>query len=125
VASITSHGGQLMIHTLPSALHDVRHLGRALGLLPATSAGGEVLLLQTGNPQVFTGRRWSKAVAYVALSQLALDSLGGTGRMPAEGEAVIEFMREHEDQWRLTDLSQWASEPGQSSRLPGGDSGQP
>ncbi|MCA1672053.1 MAG: hypothetical protein LC799_07575 [Actinobacteria bacterium] len=39
-------------------------------------------------------------VAIVGLSQLVLDCLSGPGRMPAEGEALIEWMGNHEDDWR-------------------------
>lgn len=39
-------------------------------------------------------------VPIVGLSQLVLDCLSGPGRLPAEGEALLEWMTNHEDEWR-------------------------
>jgi hypothetical protein len=109
VAPLTAGGGQVMVHVANHSDDDIHHLQRMLGLLPSVSTGGEVLLLRTASPSVFIGRRVMDGVPYVALSQLVLDSLGGTGRMPAEGEAVIEYMARHEDEWRLGDVARWST----------------
>jgi hypothetical protein len=49
---------------------------------------------------VFEGTRELHGVPHVALSQLVLDSLSGPGRMPAEAEKVLEYMIDHESDWR-------------------------
>ncbi len=41
---------------------------------------------------------------YVAPSQTAVDCLTGNGRMPSEGEAVIEWMANNEAKWRKASL---------------------
>ncbi|MHB1783025.1 MAG: hypothetical protein ACYCTE_10110 [Acidimicrobiales bacterium] len=43
-------------------------------------------------------------VTYVAPSQAAADCLTGNGRMPAEGEALLQWMTENESLWRLDKL---------------------
>ncbi|MGZ3142810.1 hypothetical protein ACVDFE_12590 [Lentzea chajnantorensis] len=91
-------GGQLMLH-VEAGPHTPDHWADRLGLLRAD--GGDVLLLRAHDRVVFEGTRNVQGVPYVALSQLALDSLAGPGRMPAEGEKVLEHMIEHEQEWRL------------------------
>ena len=49
---------------------------------------------------MFLGSRPDDDVRYVALSQAAADLLGSPGRGPAEGEALIDWMKEHEEVWR-------------------------
>ncbi len=77
---------------------------RAAGLLPA-DRGADVVLLravdasQTDRPRIVDG------VTQVGLSQLVLDCLAGNGRLPAEGEAVLGWMRDHVNDWRLPDLA--------------------
>ncbi|MGH9304536.1 MAG: hypothetical protein ACRDZ5_09015, partial [Acidimicrobiales bacterium] len=39
-------------------------------------------------------------IAWAAPSQVAIDCLAGTGRMPSEGEALIRWMGENESEWR-------------------------
>jgi len=43
-------------------------------------------------------------VTYVADSQVAADCLTGTGRMPAEGQALLEWMLANESRWRIDNL---------------------
>lgn len=40
-------------------------------------------------------------IAYAALPQVAVDCLTGPDRMPAEGEALLEWMAANEESWRL------------------------
>ena len=102
-------GGQLMIHVEDSSPSGLLHVQRTLGLLPTTtSVGGDVLLLRSASPSIFIGRRMVHGAPHVALSQLALDCLGGTGRMPAEGEAVVDYMIRNEAQWQLPTLEAWS-----------------
>jgi hypothetical protein len=102
-------GGQLMIHVEDDTPAGLSRAAAALGLLPAR-AGGDVLLLRSAGSTAFLGLRDVRGVRQVAPSQLVLDSLGGTGRMPAEGEAVIKHMLADESRWRLPDLQTWADD---------------
>jgi hypothetical protein len=111
VAPLTIGGNQLMIHVKDASDDVIKTLGRSLRLLPSQSSSGRVLLLRSAGTGPFIGRRWLEGVPYVGLSQLALDSLGGTGRMPAEGEAVVDFMAQNEAAWRLDDLAAWGMDP--------------
>jgi len=52
---------------------------------------------------------WSRldrddGIHYVVPSQAAADCLTGTGRMPAEGEALLAWMVENEEGWRVPSL---------------------
>jgi hypothetical protein len=53
---------------------------------------------------VFERPRLIDGVPHVALSQLAIDCLSGPGRMPAEGEAVLDYMVQTENSWRVNRL---------------------
>ena len=89
-------GGQLMLYVAG----DFDAVQTGLGLLP-TSEGADVLLVRPKDDVVFTGTRIVDGLSHVALSQLALDCLSGTGRMPAEGEAVISYLAVNESNWRV------------------------
>ena len=78
-------------------------LAKSLGVLP-TSEGGDVALIRPENPNVFINLLEQKTVPRVATSQVAIDSLSGNGRMPSEGEALIEWMAANEEQWRFSSL---------------------
>lgn len=83
---------------------DVNEAARALGLLPADD-GANVTLLRP-----FDGVVWARAsiaddTGYAAPSQVAVDCLTGNGRMPAEGEALLEWMTSNETRWRAPSLS--------------------
>lgn len=75
-------------------------LATELGLLP-TDAGADTVLIQPENDVVFTGCEPEGGIAWAAPSQVAIDCLSGSGRMPSEGEAVVEWMHEDERRWRL------------------------
>lgn len=74
-------------------------LATSLDLLPADE-GADVSLVIPPDDGVFTGSSISDGVRWVAPSQVAVDCLGGVGRMPQEGEAVLEWMIEDEGVWR-------------------------
>lgn len=78
-------------------------LARRLGLLP-TSEGGDVALVRPENPNVFINLREEQTVPRVAASQVAIDCLSGNGRMPSEGEALIDWMAGNENEWRRSSL---------------------
>lgn len=78
-------------------------LAQRLGLLP-TSEGGDVALVRPENPNVFINLREQQTVPRVAASQAAIDCLSGNGRMPSEGEALIDWMANNEKEWRSSSL---------------------
>lgn len=51
------------------------------------------------------------SLQYVAPSQMVVDCLSGTGRMPSDGEALIEWMLEDESRWRLGSLRDLDTSP--------------
>src|SRR5262249_61758233 len=75
VAPVTS-GGQLVLYVEHDAANPIR---RELGLLGPVSGGADVMLLRPPDPVVFERRRTVDYLPYVALSQLAIDSLAGPG----------------------------------------------
>jgi hypothetical protein len=76
-----------------------------LKLLPSDS-GANVILLRPFDTVVWRRDIWIDDIRYVAPSQAAVDCLTGNGRMPAEGEALINWMTENESEWRDQPLSQ-------------------
>ncbi len=70
-----------------------------LGVRPVES-GANVLLVQPFDPVVFDRTTEAGGVRYAAPSQVAADLLTGPGRSPAEGEALLEWMRENQHVWR-------------------------
>ena len=92
-------------------------IAEELQLLP-TSEGANVAILTPFDPIVWKGASRSDAqtftindgVTFAAPSQIAIDCLTGNGRMPAEGEAVLEWMTDNEDAWRLQVLPTWTEE---------------
>lgn len=79
-------------------------LARTLDLLPADQ-GSNVVLLQPYDPVVWQRTTTTDGITYVADSQAAADCLTGTGRMPAEGQALLEWMLGNEGAWRLESLA--------------------
>ncbi len=77
----------------------------ALGLLPADQ-GANVVLLRPFDSVVWERPVWENRIRYVAVSQAAVDCLTGNGRMPAEGEALVDWMVENEPQWRLNGIDE-------------------
>lgn len=100
-------GGQLMIYVPPDPRLNgaLDRIANDLGLL-RTEIGADVLMLRATNEIVFKGVRQVEGIPYVALSQLAIDSLGGTGRMPAEGEELLIYMTRNEEKWRARSLNE-------------------
>ncbi|MFJ6785296.1 hypothetical protein [Streptomyces yangpuensis] len=92
-------GGQLMLYV--ASWLNADDAADELGLLPVAE-GADVLLLN--EPDSFVRRRseFVDGVQYVAPSQAALDCLAGPGRMPAEGEALLEFMEAYPEEWRAS-----------------------
>jgi len=78
-------------------------LAHDLDLLPAEE-GANVILLRPFDPVVFDRGDTEEGLRYAAPSQVAVDCLGGNGRMPAEGEALLEWMAAEEPRWRAPSL---------------------
>lgn len=74
-----------------------------LELIP-TDEGANVVLLKPFDPVVWERTSVEAGVRYVAPSQVAVDCLTGNGRMPAEGEAILQWMTDNEELWRQTAL---------------------
>ena len=77
---------------------------RELGLLP-TDEAADVVLLWPSNERVVDDPWTEDGVRFVNLPQLAVDCLGGSGRMPSEGEALIEWMQANADDWQYPSLA--------------------
>ncbi|MGI8752560.1 MAG: type IV toxin-antitoxin system AbiEi family antitoxin [Acidimicrobiales bacterium] len=86
---------------------DPRTVAEALGLIPADQ-GANITILMPFDPVVWERTSVVDGVTYVAPSQAAADCLTGNGRMPAEGDAVLQWMIESESMWRLDKLPETA-----------------
>jgi hypothetical protein len=73
--------------------------GEQLEIVPAES-GANVILLEPYDEVVFIRTRIVLGTAAVALPQCAVDLLTGSGREPAQGDALITWMAENEHAWR-------------------------
>lgn len=74
-------------------------LASDLGLRPVES-GANVILAAPRSPVVFERTSIWRDVTIVAPSQAVADLLGGPGRNPAEGEFLLDWMKENPDAWR-------------------------
>ena len=83
--------------------NDIDGTAKALGLKP-TAKDADVVLMSPFDPVVWDRRMKAGGLSYVAISQRAIDCLTGIGQMPEEGEALVEWMLEHEKSWRLPSL---------------------
>ncbi|WP_051385371.1 hypothetical protein [Actinokineospora inagensis] len=94
-------GGALMLYVRASPLiEDVR---KDLALMRAREVNdADVLLLVSPDSAVFIRPEASlfNGLLGVGISQLALDCLSGPGRMPAEAEELLAWMRGNEHAWR-------------------------
>lgn len=88
----------LVVYTM-----DPRALSDELELLPA-DAGADTVLIRPENDVAFARASRDGGMAWAAPSQVAIDCLAGTGRMPSEGEALIGWMRENESTWRYPSI---------------------
>jgi hypothetical protein len=74
-------------------------LANQLGLVPADT-GWNVVLMVPRSP-VVSARTWTRGgLTYCAPSQVAADCLSGPGRMPSEGQALLDWMDANADRWR-------------------------
>lgn len=66
-----------------------------------TDAGANVLLVEPVDGLVFDRTREAGGLTVVALSQCVVDLLTGSGREPAQADALMSWMAEDEDAWRI------------------------
>ena len=83
---------------------DLDQASGTLSLLPATE-GSNVVLLRPFDPVVWQRTDAENGITFVAPSQAAVDCLTGNGRMPQEGEALIDWMVANESTWRVPSLA--------------------
>lgn len=81
-----------------------QRLATTLELLPA-DRGANVVLLEPYDPVVWRRTAVADGVTYAADSQAVVDCLTGMGRMPAEGQALLDWMLANESVWRADDLA--------------------
>ena len=79
---------------------DPETAAQSLGLRPADT-GGNVLLVRPFDPVVFERAEYDDGIRYARVTQVLLDLIKGPGRGPAEAEALLEWMRDNEDRWKL------------------------
>ena len=71
--------------------------------LRPVDTGANVLLIEPFDPVVFERPQYlspGAEIAYCRESQVAADMLTSPGRAPAEGEELLRWMSENEDEWR-------------------------
>ncbi len=74
---------------------------QSLGLRPAET-GGNTLLVRPFDTVVFERAEYDDGITYSRVTQVLLDLMKGPGRGPAEAEALLEWMRDNEDSWKLS-----------------------
>ena len=74
---------------------------QSLGLRPAET-GGNVLLVIPFDPVAFERAEYDDGITYARVTQVLPDLMKGPGRGPAEAEALLEWMRDNEDIWKLS-----------------------
>jgi hypothetical protein len=80
-------------------VNHVADAARLLGLREAES-GANVCLVAPRDSFVFERTIEQDGLVFAAPSQVAADLLSSPGRGPAEAEALIEWMKMHEEVWR-------------------------
>ena len=89
---------------------DPERLADMLRLLP-TRTGGNVITARPYDPIVYE-RTWQQdGLVFASIAQVAIDCLTGFSRMPAEGEALLAWMRQRAPRWQSPSLAEAASLP--------------
>lgn len=65
-----------------------------------SSAATNLLVIEPADDTPFVRSLDGDGVRYAAFSQVAVDLLGGPGRMPEEGDALLDWMAANEVRWR-------------------------
>lgn len=98
-------GGPLYLY-VPAGPHMIDEVSKRLRLLRvdqvanSTVSGADVIMIQPPDRTPFLRPQEIDGIPAVGYSQLVLDCLSGPGRMPAEGEAVLEWMDNNLEAWR-------------------------
>jgi hypothetical protein len=98
-------GGPLYLY-VPPGPHVIDEVTKSLRLLRTDqtmnkSLGtADVILFQPPDNTPLLRTQQVDGIEAVGYSQLVLDCLSGPGRMPAEGEAVLEWMDNNVEAWR-------------------------
>jgi hypothetical protein len=118
IAPVTT-GGQLMAYVNVDSRGELERLGEQAGLLHV-GQGANVVLLKPADPPTLAPAPASASalralsdttLQFAPPSQVALDCLTGPGRMPAEGEAVVQELLKQAD-WRPPGLPRdWTMQP--------------
>jgi hypothetical protein len=82
---------------------DADDFARRYELMPAQQGANVVLLRAADKSQLDRPRQVADKL-HVGVSQLAIDLLAGNGRLPEEGEAVLDWMAGHPAGWQLPRL---------------------
>jgi hypothetical protein len=83
-------------------VHSIPEFAARAELMPTTS-GANVVLLEPSSPSQIDRPRLLEGIPYAGLSQLVMDLLAGNGRLPEEGEALLEWMAT-DTSWRTGTL---------------------
>ena len=70
--------------------------------LRRADTGGNVLLVRPFDPVAVERAEYDDGITYARVTQVLLDLMKGPGRGPAEAEALLEWMRDNEDRWKLS-----------------------
>jgi hypothetical protein len=81
-----------------------RELAAQLPIIEVES-GADTVLIRPDNNLAMSRPDDDGRLRFAAPSQVAIDCLSGSGRMPAEGEALIDWMAANEHVWRLPSIS--------------------
>jgi hypothetical protein len=79
---------------------DIATAAARLELLPTHQGANVVLLSAADDSQLARGRMIEDGTFHVGVSQLVLDCLAGNGRLPEEGEALLDWMEANPAAWR-------------------------
>ncbi len=69
--------------------------------------GMDVVTIPPRNEFLFIGSKLDDGVRYVAATQAVIDCLSGPGRMPAEGEALLEWLQQDAPNWQFKTTEKW------------------
>lgn len=85
---------------------DIATAATRFELMPAHQGANVVLLTAADASQLARARMLEDGTFHVGVSQLALDCLAGNGRLPEEGEALMDWMAADPTAWRRDRLFQ-------------------
>jgi hypothetical protein len=85
-------------------------LAETLGLR-ANATNPNVILILPKSKSALQRTNEIEGITYVTPCQAAADLFHGPGRSPQEADAVIAWMRKHEDVWRKPSVPTWSETP--------------